>query len=192
MNHPCSLRALALVVFVLFLVIPYPAQAGGIAFRLIVGAPPDPNFQEVAGDGVPVLPPRGYSPGYGYPSDYMKLPSLVVTCQRPPPGIVDPGPLEDVGVPAATALFRVRVPENAEVWFSGDKTAQRGSERLFVTPPLAEKSLGYEVRARWRQDGKDVEQTRKVVVHPGDRVTVDFLDGSNGEELPAPRKVEKP
>lgn len=186
-RFPC-----ALAVLVLPLLTSTAVQAGGIAFRLIVGAPPDPNYQEVAGDGNAALPPRGYSPGYGYPSDYMKLPSLVVTNERPH-FVADPGPPPGDGVPPAAVLFRVLVPEDAEVWFSGDQTAQRGGERLFVSPPLPERQASaYEVRARWRRDGRAVDQTRKVVVHPGDRVTVDFLDGSGGDVLPPPRKVEKP
>jgi uncharacterized protein (TIGR03000 family) len=184
--------ARSFLAFVLLGLIAGPVHAGGIAFRLILGAPPDPNFQEVAGDGNAALPPRGYSPGYGYPSDYMKMPSLVVTNQRGPHFIDESGPVPDAIGPAV-ALFRVRVPEDATVWFSNEKTTQGGGERLFVTPPLAEKQVfTYEVRARWRQDGKDMERTRKVVVHPGDRVTVDFLGEAGGDELPPPRKLEKP
>jgi uncharacterized protein (TIGR03000 family) len=172
----------------------HPAAASGIEFRLILGAPPDPNFQEVAGDGNAMLPTRGYSPGYGYPRDYMKLPSLVISSARPGPGLVDPlnvAPDWSSLVPPTAVLVRVLVPADAQVWFSGEPTTQRGSPRLFVTPSLAEgKALTYEVRARWTEDGKAVEQTRQVVVHPGDRITVDFLTPQ--ADLPVPRRLGQP
>src|SRR5262249_5095213 len=108
------------------------SPASGIAFRLIVGAPPDPYYQEVSGDGVAALPLRGYSPGYGYPSDYMKMPSLVITNERAGHGYVEV--VESAG--DAQALIRVRVPAGAQVWFGGQPTAQGGGERLFQSPPL--------------------------------------------------------
>lgn len=189
------LRQLALAALpVLPVLITGPAQAGGIAFRLVIGAPPDPDYQEVAYDGNAAKPPRGYSPGYGYPVDYMKLPSLEITNWRPPLWVADQPPLpgDALGVTPTAALFRIHVPEDAEVFFSGDRTAQRGSERLFVSPPLEQgQSATYEVRARWQKDGKEMGETRRVIVHPGDRVTVDFLEPKL-PVLPEPRKVEKP
>ena len=54
--------------------------------------------------------------------------------------------------------------------------------RLYLTPDLEQSgAYGYEIRARWKQDGKPIERTRKVIVHPGNRVTVDFL-GLEGKE----------
>jgi hypothetical protein len=45
-----------------------------------------------------------------------------------------------------------------------------------MTPPLAAgKKYFYVVRARWQQDGKAIDQTRKVAVTAGARVRVDFL-----------------
>jgi uncharacterized protein (TIGR03000 family) len=169
------------------------ANASGVAFRLIIGAPPDPNYQEVAGDGNAALPPRGYSPGYGYPRDYMNMPSLVITNERHGPGIPEvfvPSPEETMG-----AMIRVRVPAEAQVWIGGNATAQRGSERLFQSPPLRDGVLlTYEVRARWQQDGKAVDRTRIVVVHPGDRITVDFQapDAEGADTLPRPRRMGEP
>jgi uncharacterized protein (TIGR03000 family) len=180
---------------VLITLLPSPVAADGIAFRLIIGAPPDPNYQEVGGDGNAALPPRGFSPGYGYPRDYMHMPSLVITNQRLPMLVPVPAvPFPDAAdVPAMAVLFRVRVPADAEVWFSGQQTVQRGSQRRFVTPPLEDGQVWkYEVRARWKQDGKDVEQTRRIAVHAGDRVTVDFLSEGSEGVLPPPRKVEQP
>jgi uncharacterized protein (TIGR03000 family) len=76
----------------------------------------------------------------------------------------------------AKADIVVLVPADAEVFFDDGPTAQKGTERLFHTPPLqVGKQYHYTVRARWTQDGKKVEQTRKVAVRGGARVRVDFL-----------------
>jgi uncharacterized protein (TIGR03000 family) len=76
---------------------------------------------------------------------------------------------------ANIALIRLRVPANAEVTFDGDKTSQTGALRSFMTPELERgNEYSYEIRARWMNDGKPVEQTRKVNFRPGDRFTLDF------------------
>jgi uncharacterized protein (TIGR03000 family) len=43
-----------------------------------------------------------------------------------------------------------------------------------VSPLLEEGAYTYTFRARWSRDGKTTDETRKVHVHPGDRITVDF------------------
>ncbi len=76
----------------------------------------------------------------------------------------------------AKAEITVLVPADAEVFFDGGATAQKGAERRFLSPPLeVGKEYHYTVRARWTQDGKEVERTRKVAVRGGGRVRVDFL-----------------
>lgn len=78
--------------------------------------------------------------------------------------------------PSNAALVNVRIPARAELWFGGDKTTQAGSLRQFVTPPLDPgRSYAYELRARWQEGGQLVDRTRKITVHAGDRLTVDFL-----------------
>lgn len=75
------------------------------------------------------------------------------------------------------ALITVRVPPNAEVWFDDQKTSQTGSMRTFVTPPLdSDRNFVYHVRARWTENGRSVEKTRKYDVHPGDRVFAIFFN----------------
>jgi uncharacterized protein (TIGR03000 family) len=77
----------------------------------------------------------------------------------------------------------VLVPADAEVFFDGGPTTQKGTERLFHTPPLqVGKQYHYTVRARWTQDGKKVEQTRKVAVRGGGRVRVNFLAAAPQEK----------
>ncbi len=76
----------------------------------------------------------------------------------------------------AAATITVVVPPDAEVFFDGAPTMQRGAERLFFSPPLAVgKPFHYSVLARWNEGGKAVEQTRRVVVTAGAAVRVDFL-----------------
>src|SRR6266851_8144914 len=75
----------------------------------------------------------------------------------------------------AKAEITVVVPADAEVFFDGDATTQKGTERLFFTPPLeVGKKYHYEILARWKQGGKTVEQTRKVPLTGGSRIRVDF------------------
>ncbi len=74
-----------------------------------------------------------------------------------------------------TAVVQVEVPADATLWFDGVQTKQTGALRTFHTPPLERgHSYHYDVKARWEEDGKSVERTRRVDVYPGARVTVDF------------------
>jgi uncharacterized protein (TIGR03000 family) len=73
------------------------------------------------------------------------------------------------------ALINMRVPANAEVWFSGEKTRSTGEQRSFVTPSLeADRKFAYEVRVRWMEDGKPVERVEKVRIRSGDRLNLRF------------------
>jgi uncharacterized protein (TIGR03000 family) len=164
-----------LAVLALPVLLPGTAAAGGwFGWRIVIGAPPDPYYRESMENGQ--VGPPGYSPGYGY-YPYGNLPSLVIT-NRPPP----PVEVTVVQQPIPHATLRVLVPPDAEVWFWDQKTTQSGAERLYLTPDLEQSgAYGYEIRARWKQDGKPIERTRKVIVHPGNRVTVDFL-GLEGKE----------
>ena len=76
----------------------------------------------------------------------------------------------------AKADITVLVPADAEVFFDGEPTVQKGAERRFVSPPLAVgKKYNYNVVARWKEGDKAVEQTRQVEVTGGAAVRVDFL-----------------
>jgi uncharacterized protein (TIGR03000 family) len=134
----------------------------------------------------------GFIPGYGYypgiwGSHYPWLggPDSPDTYHNPPHGHV--GGLAAPAEAAPTALLMVHVPADAELWVSGAATQQRGEWRSFVTPPLEKgRASTYEVHARWKQNGTDVERSREVQMQPGDRATVDFLTVT---DLPMPRKV---
>src|SRR5262245_65719751 len=85
------------------------------------------------------------------------------------------------GVKDARAEITIIVPADAEVFFDGSPTKEKGRERLYVTPPLVVgKPYSYEIRARWQADGKPVEQTRTVAVTGGARVRADFLSAAAG------------
>jgi uncharacterized protein (TIGR03000 family) len=91
-------------------------------------------------------------------------------------GLIGSAVMAQPGATQATCEITIVVPADAEVFFDGQPTKQKGTARLYVTPPLVVgKKYSYEVLAR-RQDGrKPVEQTRTVEVGGGLRVRVDFL-----------------
>jgi uncharacterized protein (TIGR03000 family) len=130
----------------------YPSYYGGASYYT-------PSYYDVApndyASGQPVGPYRSY---------YSPMPLDV------PPA--DPS----TGAPGDTkAHVRVLVPANAEIWFDGDKTSQTGSVREFVSPPLTPATdFAYEIRARWLENGKVVDQTRTVTVRGGALTVVDF------------------
>jgi uncharacterized protein (TIGR03000 family) len=83
----------------------------------------------------------------------------------------------------ATAEITVIVLPNAEVFFDGQPTVQKGSQRVFASPPLeVGQKYHYHVRARWNEAGKTVEHTRKVEITAGAKVQVDFLKAGVGSK----------
>jgi len=84
-----------------------------------------------------------------------------------------------------TATITVIVPEpNAQVWFNDAPTSQRGMERLFNTPAL-QQAGAYTIKARWTENGRNVDQQRQVQVQPGQSITVNFK-ANPPDKLPAP------
>lgn len=78
--------------------------------------------------------------------------------------------------PLAAARLTVFVPEDAEIFFDGEATMQRGRVRHYDTPALeVGKTYAYEVRARWQKDGKTIERSRKVSMTGGDDIEVNFF-----------------
>jgi uncharacterized protein (TIGR03000 family) len=77
-------------------------------------------------------------------------------------------------------LLTLRVPANAEVWFDGQKTTETGSIRSYITPSLdPNRDFSYQVRVRGTQNGREVDRTRKVDVHAGDRLFVNFMHSTS-------------
>lgn len=88
------------------------------------------------------------------------------------------------------ARFEVHVPDGAEVWLEGQKTQQTGEVRNFISPPLTPgEDFLYTIRAKWQENGKDVEQVQKVVVHAGSKLNVRFPAPQAPEPLPAPKPL---
>ncbi len=142
----------------------------------------------------------GYGPGFGigigvgfYPYDYDYAPAYVYA----PPTIIvaapPAAPAVTVAAPPAPApedgcaRLQVLVPADAEVWFDGNLTTTRGEQREFTSPPLTPgRDYQYQVRARWTDGGRVVDQTRTVAVRANARVGVNF---SGPEPVPAPLPV---
>jgi uncharacterized protein (TIGR03000 family) len=73
------------------------------------------------------------------------------------------------------ANIQLKVPANAEVWFQGEKMALTGPLRVFQSPPLPPGSkFVYDIRARWKEDGKDVVQAQSIIVFAGADLSVQF------------------
>jgi uncharacterized protein (TIGR03000 family) len=71
--------------------------------------------------------------------------------------------------------LNIAVPADAEIWFDGNKTRQTGTARSFVSPPLTPgHDYAYEVKTRWLENGYEVTQTRRVIVHASDVINLRF------------------
>jgi uncharacterized protein (TIGR03000 family) len=132
-----------------------------------------PNYLSSSGYNYSPDYTYNYTPGYSSAPAYQYSSSGVTGDVQSfyPPASESATPQGDT-----SAFVKVRVPaEDAEVWFEGSPTKQRGTEREFVSPPLtAGRNYTYEIRARWMENGREMDQTRRVPVRPGERVTVDF------------------
>ena len=119
----------------------------------------------------------GYSPGY-YP---YSAPAVGYQAYYPPDTAEGPtAPAAPAGVDRVVH-FDVRVPADAAIWFDGVKTTQNGSAREFVSPPLAPgREYTYEIRARWKMEGREVSQSQRVTVRAGERVSVSFPTREKG------------
>jgi uncharacterized protein (TIGR03000 family) len=123
----------------------------------------------------------GPLPGPGLPPDYRgPWPGGAYYIEPTPVAVAPPLQADKV------AQIVVQVPADAEVWIEDRPTKQTGASRWFVSPVL-NKGEGYEyrIRARWKEDGKDVDQTQRLAVHAGDNITVSFPSGGK-KEVTAP------
>jgi uncharacterized protein (TIGR03000 family) len=115
------------------------------------------------------------------PADYYAGSNLSTV---PAPG----RPAVPPGVNPNVAHLRIMVPANAQVWFEDEKTDQSGPARFFTSPDLAlDKEYVYQIKAEWQEDGRKVSRDRRVMLHAGDWITVDFNRTAKGETLPPPR-----
>ncbi len=129
----------------------------GDAGGYYIGGYPAVNADAIPSSGYPSSSRyQGYSTRWfpGYPERYHAVP--------PTPGV---------------AFIDVQLPADAELWFDDKKMAQTGSYRMFTTPELQPgKIFGYKVRARWFVRGHPVDDTREILMRPGERRTVRFTD----------------
>jgi uncharacterized protein (TIGR03000 family) len=101
----------------------------------------------------------------------------------------DPRPSPAVQ-PDSRAHLQVHVPSpDAQLFFDGSPTRQKGTDRLFASPALAlGQTYQYVVEARWTENGRAVDQTRSVTVSAGQTAVVDF---TAPEDLPSPPKPSR-
>lgn len=101
-------------------------------------------------------------------------------------------PLADAELPPATrpppddaGHFELIVPEHADVFVNGARTAQTGFIRHFNTPKLTPGyAYNYQVRVHYVNDHADVvDDTRDIQFHANDWFRIDFT------RLPAPTTV---
>jgi uncharacterized protein (TIGR03000 family) len=64
---------------------------------------------------------------------------------------------------------------DAQLWVEGQPMTSTGTTRQFVSPSLESgQRFVYTFQARWTENGRTMEQTRRPSVHAGDQITVDF------------------
>jgi uncharacterized protein (TIGR03000 family) len=131
---------------------PLPYQAGGLSSN------PVSSYLSAPGTVAP-----GYLGTASSPASVLSDAAILWPSSRPTPRLEN------------RAHIWLHVPADAEVWFEGAKTKQTGTLRYFFSPPLeAGKSYSYQVQVRWQKEGKTIERKRRIVVHPGDALQLDF------------------
>ncbi len=85
--------------------------------------------------------------------------------------------------------FTVEVPGEATVWIEDRQMNQTGPSRQFASPPLEPgKTYIYDIRARWTENGQQIEQRQSISVQAGSSVTVRF---PTPEQLKSPKAESK-
>jgi uncharacterized protein (TIGR03000 family) len=139
----------------------------------------------------------GYSPGYAYyyPRDWYgnpwSLPGTVTTDYAAPTtpyryGSTDTsGYYTSGGAASNTVKLNVRVPDpDAQVWVEGQLTQQRGRTREYTSPPInPDRNYVYEVRARWVENGRTMDETKRLPANANDSLTVDFGAPTNHSRI---------
>jgi uncharacterized protein (TIGR03000 family) len=89
--------------------------------------------------------------------------------------------------PMNAAGIQLLLPDRfADVWFNGQKTSSTGTERYYVTPELSEESHQYDVKVRWRRDGRTKTEERSITVHPGKTTVVSFTSKQEARNAARP------
>lgn len=131
---------------------PYIAVPGPNGLHTLVK--PVPPMEEVIPPGV-ILPPG--------PVDAPMLQPVPTTLPAPVP------------TASLSGTIKLHVPETAEVWVEKEKLTQAGAERVYRTPPLTPGKMQIlNVRAKWLEGGREVEQFRVVGVKSGETAKLTF------------------
>ncbi|HMO36831.1 MAG TPA: TIGR03000 domain-containing protein [Gemmatales bacterium] len=83
---------------------------------------------------------------------------------------------EDITTPA---LIKVKLPENAVIWFENQKMSQSGSVRVFQSPALEpRKTYYYKIKVSWPTGfgtlTRDFVTEQEVAVKAGETTSIDF------------------
>jgi uncharacterized protein (TIGR03000 family) len=85
-----------------------------------------------------------------------------------------PKPAGSDGGPSGANL-KFKLPADAQLFVDGKPAPGAGAERSFYTPPLeGGKKFYYDVEAKLVVNGKEVAETKKVIVEAGASVTAEF------------------
>jgi uncharacterized protein (TIGR03000 family) len=79
-------------------------------------------------------------------------------------------------VSTTTARFVLQVPDDAEVLLNGEKTSQKGTRRVYESPKLTGgKPFDFAVKIAWSENGKRMEEEKKVSLGAGESRTLIIL-----------------
>jgi uncharacterized protein (TIGR03000 family) len=127
---------------------------------------------------------------YSYPSVDYSYPSVDYT-----PSVsayFDPQSAGVAGAPTteAPATVTVILPSpDAQVWFDDHAMQQQGAMRTFVSPPLApNQDFVYQIRARWQEQGRTMDQTRTATVRAGQTTAIDFTKSEPTQTSETPNR----
>jgi uncharacterized protein (TIGR03000 family) len=137
--------------------------------------------------------PYSYYPNYsaGYlGSGYGEVPDDSDATEDVTPPATSAAPTPPATAQASTrAYVHLHLPAGAQLWVEGKKMTSTGPDRTFHSPPLQPgKRYVYHVRARWREHGHEVTQTREVKVWAGADLSVSFPVPPSGERADAGAK----
>jgi uncharacterized protein (TIGR03000 family) len=104
-----------------------------------------------------------------------RVPVSIATLTAPVPANAPPPP---VAPPATRARVDVKVPRDATVWVQGQKSAQSGTMRHFITGDLEPGfAYTYRIKASWTENGHKLTVEQPVTVRAGGRESVTFVEG---------------
>jgi uncharacterized protein (TIGR03000 family) len=87
------------------------------------------------------------------------------------------GDKKSTSVPTDQARLIVELPSDAKLYIDDRPMKTPSSRRTFTTPSLQPgQAYYYMVRAQLVRDGKNFEETKRVIVRPGEEVTASFQD----------------